>query len=113
MRSLAGQFGPALQAHLTLSLQDLQWRADQALAGGLGGGESLPSHEAPEAPRDLLLVLLRSQEEPCPWRHLLGEAVGLRCPTLGVLAACHQVRRAAVSGEHTRGTVRSTLLSDL
>ncbi|XP_046889233.1 spatacsin isoform X4 [Hypomesus transpacificus] len=90
VRSLAGQFGPALQAHLTLSLQDLQWRADQALAGGLGGGESLPSHEAPEAPRDLLLVLLRSQEEPCPWRHLLGEAVGLRCPTLGVLAACHQ-----------------------
>ncbi|XP_071396298.1 spatacsin [Centroberyx affinis] len=78
VRSLAGGFGPALQAHLSLAFQDLQ----------SGGGRSQAGGE--ERPGELFQVLLRSQEEAQPSGFLLQEALLQHCPTLAVLAACHQ-----------------------
>ncbi|KAM4619363.1 spatacsin isoform 2-T2 [Polymixia lowei] len=97
VRSLAAQFGPALQAHLSLAFEELQvhnvWRnrgpEEQAQAQG-DMEEILVREEAPEPPREVFQVLLQSQEESSPWRHLLGEALEQRCPTLSILAACHQ-----------------------
>uniref|UniRef100_A0A8C7JNZ5 SPG11 vesicle trafficking associated, spatacsin n=1 Tax=Oncorhynchus kisutch TaxID=8019 RepID=A0A8C7JNZ5_ONCKI len=77
VRSLATQFSPALQAHLTLAFQNLQlssqWRAGEVEDREAQGQVTLPSEEA------------------SPWRHLLGEALAQHCPTLTILAACHQV----------------------
>ncbi|KAM3870218.1 spatacsin [Diretmus argenteus] len=94
VRSLAGQFGPALQAHLSLAFQDLQiysqWRTrgPEEQMGGYPDREEAPG--CPEHPSELFQVLLQSQDEVAPWRYLLEEALVQRCPTLTVLAACHQ-----------------------
>lgn len=92
VRSLAAQFGPALQAHLSLAFQDLQVysqrRGPEEPTGSLSTEEAPVS---PEAPTDLFQVLLLSQEEAAPCRYLLQEALAQRCPTLAVLAACQQV----------------------
>ncbi|XP_056138328.1 spatacsin [Lampris incognitus] len=97
VRALAAQFSPSLQAHLTLAFEDLQvhnqWRnsGPEQQVGAQGDTERLARYEAPEErPRELFQVLLQSQEETSPWRHLLREALELRCSTLTILAACHQ-----------------------
>ena len=92
MRSLAAQFGPALQAHLSLAFQELQVFS-QREGGGLSGPQEQTPHreEAPHREEDLLLVLLKSQEEAAPDSFLLKEALEQRCPLLAVMAACQQV----------------------
>lgn len=90
VRSLATQFGPALQAHLHLALQDLQLccqRGESTLVGvaeSSGGSDRQP---------ELFQVLLQSLEEAEPCRYLLQEALVHRWPTLAVMAACQQVSR--------------------
>uniref|UniRef100_A0A8C7T6C1 SPG11 vesicle trafficking associated, spatacsin n=1 Tax=Oncorhynchus mykiss TaxID=8022 RepID=A0A8C7T6C1_ONCMY len=95
VRSLATQFSPALQAHLTLAFQNLQlssqWRVGEVEDREAQGQVTLPSEEASDPPKELFQVLLQSQEQASPWRHLLGEALAQHCPTLTILAACHQV----------------------
>ncbi|KAM6973367.1 spatacsin [Aplochiton taeniatus] len=92
VRSLAAQFGPALQAHVTLAFQDLQaqWGGSQSGRAPCLVEAPGSNPEAPGGPRELFQVLLQSQEQTSPWRHLLAEAVGQHCPTMTVLAACHQ-----------------------
>uniref|UniRef100_A0A674AYM2 SPG11 vesicle trafficking associated, spatacsin n=1 Tax=Salmo trutta TaxID=8032 RepID=A0A674AYM2_SALTR len=94
VRSLATQFSPALQAHLTLAFQNLQlssqWRVGEVEDREAQGQVTLPSEEASDPPKELFQVLLQSQEQASPWRHLLGEALAQHCPTLTTLAACHQ-----------------------
>uniref|UniRef100_A0A8C9YP01 SPG11 vesicle trafficking associated, spatacsin n=1 Tax=Sander lucioperca TaxID=283035 RepID=A0A8C9YP01_SANLU len=89
VRSLAAQFGPALQAHLSLAFQDLQVYSQRSLLRGSGKQSVFPS-AGEEHPRELFQVLLQSQEEAAPVRFLLQEALLQRCPTLAVMAACHQ-----------------------
>uniref|UniRef100_A0AAZ3P5V7 Spatacsin C-terminal domain-containing protein n=1 Tax=Oncorhynchus tshawytscha TaxID=74940 RepID=A0AAZ3P5V7_ONCTS len=95
VRSLVTQFSPALQAHLTLAFQNLQlssqWRVGEVEDREAQGQVTLPSEEASDPPKELFQVLLQSQEQASPWRHLLGEALAQHCPTLTILAACHQV----------------------
>lgn len=94
MRSLATQFGPALQAHLSLAFQDLQVYSQRKSCVHEVQTKTLSREEtpgSPEHPRELFQVLLESQEEASPCRYLLQEALVLRCPTLAVLAACQQV----------------------
>uniref|UniRef100_A0A8C8JFA4 Spatacsin C-terminal domain-containing protein n=1 Tax=Oncorhynchus tshawytscha TaxID=74940 RepID=A0A8C8JFA4_ONCTS len=94
VRSLVTQFSPALQAHLTLAFQNLQlssqWRVGEVEDREAQGQVTLPSEEASDPPKELFQVLLQSQEQASPWRHLLGEALAQHCPTLTILAACHQ-----------------------
>eukprot|EP00063_Salmo_salar_P004610 XP_013979445.1 PREDICTED: spatacsin isoform X1 [Salmo salar] len=94
VRSLATHFSPALQAHLTLAFQNLQlssqWRVGEVEDREAQGQVTLPSEEASDPPKELFQVLLQSQEQASPWRHLLGEALAQHCPTLTTLAACHQ-----------------------
>ncbi|XP_076588606.1 spatacsin isoform X2 [Chaetodon auriga] len=93
VRSLAAQFGPALQAHLTLAFQDLQVCSQRRRRGSAERSGSLRAEEAPgspEHPTELFQVLLQSQEEAAPCRYLLQEALVQRCPTLAVMAACQQ-----------------------
>ncbi|XP_071316860.1 spatacsin isoform X2 [Trachinotus anak] len=93
VRSLVAQFGPALQAHLSLAFQDLQVYSQRRSCGSEEQTQPLSTAKAPgspEHPRDLFQVLLQSQEEVSPCRYLLQEAVVQRCPTLAVLAACQQ-----------------------
>ncbi|KAK1887783.1 Spatacsin [Dissostichus eleginoides] len=91
VRCLAAQFGPALQAHLSLAFQELQVFS-QREGGGLSGPQEQTPHreEAPHREEDLLLVLLKSQEEAAPDSFLLKEALEQRCPLLAVMAACQQ-----------------------
>ncbi|XP_074533842.1 spatacsin [Halichoeres trimaculatus] len=94
VRSLATQFGPALQSHLTLAFQDLQVYSQRK--GGApeelqsGSLDTERASGSTEHPRELFQVLLQSQEEEAPCRYLLQEALVQRCPTLAVLAACQQ-----------------------
>lgn len=99
VRALAAGFGPTLQAHLSLALQDLQ--VCERGSGG-GGSEEPPESESEslrstepssirEPSRELFQVLLRSLEEAAPCRFLLQEALRQRSPTLAVMAACQQV----------------------
>ncbi|XP_035250869.1 spatacsin isoform X1 [Anguilla anguilla] len=90
VRSLVSHFSPTLQAHLSLAFQHLQLRSQWEQEGGPGWQQTLPSEEASDPPRDLFQVLLRSQGQTSAWRYLLAEAMDQRCPTLTVLAACHQ-----------------------
>ncbi|XP_026166506.1 spatacsin [Mastacembelus armatus] len=93
VRSLAAQFGPALQAHLSLAFQDLQVYRQRRSCDPEVHTRTLSTEEAPRSPghpRDMFQVLLQSQEEASPCRHLLQEALVQRCPTLAVLAACQQ-----------------------
>lgn len=85
VRCLAAQFGPALQAHLSLAFQELQVFSQRE-----GGGLSGPQELTPHREEDLLLVLLKSQEEAAPDSFLLKEALEQRCPLLAVMAACQQ-----------------------
>ncbi|XP_070763386.1 spatacsin [Enoplosus armatus] len=93
VRSLAAQFGPALQAHLSLAFQDLQVYSQRRSCGSEEQSGSLNTEETSgflEHPRELFQVLLQSQEEAVPCRYLLQEALVQRCPTLAVMAACQQ-----------------------
>uniref|UniRef100_A0A3Q4N0N3 SPG11 vesicle trafficking associated, spatacsin n=1 Tax=Neolamprologus brichardi TaxID=32507 RepID=A0A3Q4N0N3_NEOBR len=93
VRSLAAQFGPTLQAHLSLAFQDLQVYCKKSCDSD-EQHSVLRTEEAasgsPERPGEMFQALLQSQEEPAPCRYLLQEAVVQRCPTLAVLAACMQ-----------------------
>ncbi|XP_026220471.1 spatacsin isoform X2 [Anabas testudineus] len=92
VRSLVAQFGPALQAHLSLAFQDLQVYSQRS-CGPEAQTYTLSKEESPgspDHPRELFQVLLKSQEEASPCMYLLQEALVLRCPTLAVLAACQQ-----------------------
>lgn len=95
MRALAAQFGPTLQAHLSLAFQDLQVYCKKSCDSD-EQHSVLRTEEAasgsPERPGEMFQALLQSQEEPAPCRYLLQEALVQRCPTLAVLAACMQVR---------------------
>lgn len=92
---MAAQFGPTLQAHLSLAFQDLQvYSQKRWLCGSEEQSGSLNTEEAPgspEHPRELFQVLLQSQDEAAPCGYLLQEALVQRCPTLAVMAACQQV----------------------
>ncbi|XP_073327338.1 spatacsin [Pagrus major] len=91
VRSLAAQFGPALQAHLSLAFQDLQVYSQRRSCEEQSA--SLSTEEVPGSPEhhtELFQVLLQSQEEATPCRYLLQEALVQRCPTLAVMAACQQ-----------------------
>ncbi|KAL4003977.1 malate synthase [Sarotherodon galilaeus] len=94
VRSLAAQFGPTLQAHLSLAFQDLQVYCKRKSCDSDEQQSVLRTQEAvsgsPERPGEMFQVLLQSQEEPAPCRYLLQEALVQRCPTLAVLAACVQ-----------------------
>ncbi|XP_040893537.1 spatacsin isoform X2 [Toxotes jaculatrix] len=93
VRSLVAQFGPTLQAHLSLAFQDLQVYSQRRGCDSEEQVQSLSTEKAPGSPehsRELFQVLLQSQEEVSPCRYLLQEAVMQRCPTLAVLAACQQ-----------------------
>ncbi|XP_020490583.2 spatacsin isoform X1 [Labrus bergylta] len=94
VRSLASEFGPALQAHLSLAFQDLQVYSQRRSEGSQDQLTGFVSAErasgSSEHPRELFQVLLQSQEEEAPYRYLLQEALVQRCPTLAVLAACQQ-----------------------
>ncbi|KAG9341188.1 hypothetical protein JZ751_019627 [Albula glossodonta] len=90
VRSLLSHFSPTLQAHLSLAFQHLQLQSPREQEREPGSQQTLPSEEAPDPPKDLFQVLLRSQGQPSTWRYLLAEAMGQHCPTLTVLAACHQ-----------------------
>lgn len=101
VKSLAAQFRPALQAHLSLAFQDLQLYSQSGSCGPEAQHHTLSRNEVPgslEQPRELFQVLLQSLEEASPSRHLLQEALVLRCPTLAVLAACQQVNTATGIG---------------
>ncbi|XP_036390743.1 spatacsin [Megalops cyprinoides] len=87
VRSLVAHFNPTLQAHLSQAFQHLQLISQERGPDPQG---TLPSEEALQPPKDLFQVLLQSQEEPSAWRYLLAEAMSQHCPTLTVLAACHQ-----------------------
>uniref|UniRef100_A0AAY4E8F6 Spatacsin C-terminal domain-containing protein n=1 Tax=Denticeps clupeoides TaxID=299321 RepID=A0AAY4E8F6_9TELE len=91
VRALLSHFSPALRAHLSLAFQDLQLHSQWKQEGLQGRVETLPRDASMEAPRELFQVLLQSQEQPSPWRYLLGEAMAQHCPPLTVFAACHQV----------------------
>ncbi|XP_039988709.1 spatacsin [Xiphias gladius] len=93
VRTLVAQFGPTLQAHLSLAFQDLQVYNPRRSCGSEEQARCLSSEKAPgspEHPRELFQVLLQSQEEVSACRYLLQEALVQRCPTLAVLAACQQ-----------------------
>lgn len=112
MRSLAAEFGPALQAHLSLAFQDLQVYCQRRR--GVSEGQSLSVHEArgsPEYNAELFQVLLRSLEEAAPCRYLLQEALVQRCPTLAVMAACQQVSPSFTWTDLVKRDTRLTLPS--
>lgn len=99
VRALAAGFGPTLQAHLSLALQDLQVDNKQSRCGSEEPPASRRSteHSSIQKPiTDLFQVLLQSLEEAAPCRFLLQEALVHRSPTLAVMAACQQVTVAAV-----------------
>lgn len=77
---LLRDFPLPLRDHLELALGHLQ----PPRQGGLQGLE--------QKPQGLFHVLLQSQEQPCPWRHLLAASVKHHLPILSVLAAGFQVR---------------------
>ncbi|XP_058011704.1 spatacsin isoform X2 [Ahaetulla prasina] len=75
---LLRDFPLPLRDHLELALGHLQ----PPRQGGLQGLE--------QEPQGLFHVLLQSQEQPCPWRHLLAASVKHHLPVLSVLAAGYQ-----------------------
>ncbi|XP_013920684.1 PREDICTED: spatacsin isoform X1 [Thamnophis sirtalis] len=75
---LLRDFPLPLQDHLELALGHLQ----PPRQGGLQGKE--------QKSQGLFQVLLQSQEQPCPWRHLLAASVKHHLPVLSVLAAGFQ-----------------------
>lgn len=113
VRSLAAQFGPALQAHLSLAFQDLQVYSQRRLVSGCEEQSApLNTEEAPgssEHRRELFQVLLQSQEEAAPCRYLLQEALVQRCSTLAVMAACQQVT-SQKNTKNDAATVMSEML---
>ncbi|XP_055078482.1 spatacsin [Periophthalmus magnuspinnatus] len=96
VRSLVSEFSPTLRSHLSLAFQDLQLfspgsrRAEEQLQELSAAEERGLALRSSEHPKELFQVLLRSQNETCPFRFLLQEALVQNCPTLAVLAACHQ-----------------------
>ncbi|KAL8197371.1 UNVERIFIED_CONTAM: hypothetical protein K2H54_021762 [Gekko kuhli] len=84
-------FALPLQDHLRLAFERLWPPLPQA--GGQGGSPHTLRHEQrPGSPAtsDLFHILLRCQNQPHPWRFLLGETLNHRAPVLSVLAACFQ-----------------------
>ncbi|XP_047451855.1 spatacsin [Mugil cephalus] len=93
VRSLAVQFGPTLQAHLSLAFQDLQLYSDRRGCdpeeqSGCLRADKLSAR--PQHPTELFQVLLQSNEETVPCRYLLQQALVQHCPSLAILAACLQ-----------------------
>lgn len=82
MIPLLRDFPLRLRDHLALALRHLQ-PPRQGVLQGL---------ELEQEPQGLFHVLLQSQEQPCPWRHLLAASVKHHLPVLSVLAAGFQVR---------------------
>lgn len=106
VRSLAAQFGPALQAHLNLAFQDLQLCCQRGQSRSVGVAESSGgSDRQPE----LFQVLLQSLEEAEPCRYLLQEALLHRWPTLAVMGACQQVSRRRSCTTGTSNTLMFSL----
>lgn len=95
VRALAAGFSPTLRSHMTLAFQDLQLLSprskgtEEQLHTPSTAEERGPAHSS-ERRKELFQVLLQSQNEACPSRFLLQEALVQHCPTLAVLAACHQ-----------------------
>uniref|UniRef100_A0A8C9VN21 SPG11 vesicle trafficking associated, spatacsin n=1 Tax=Scleropages formosus TaxID=113540 RepID=A0A8C9VN21_SCLFO len=85
VRTLVAQFDSTLRAHLSLAFQSLPPCPALEHEGFFSCPEAEPAHE-------LFQVLLQSQEQQSAWCHLLAEGLRLHCPTLAVLAACHQVK---------------------
>ncbi|XP_018621261.2 spatacsin isoform X1 [Scleropages formosus] len=83
VRTLVAQFDSTLRAHLSLAFQSLPPCPALEHEGFFSCPEAEPAHE-------LFQVLLQSQEQQSAWCHLLAEGLRLHCPTLAVLAACHQ-----------------------
>lgn len=96
VRSLAADFSPTLRAHITLAFQDLQvfsprsGEAEEQPRGLSTAEEQVLAQSSSEHPKELFHVLLQSQQESCPSRFLLQEALVQHCPTLAILAVCHQ-----------------------
>lgn len=99
VKALAAGFGPTLQAHLSLALQDLQVDNKRSRGGSEEPPESRRSTECSSIQKpitELFQVLLQSLEDAAPCRFLLQEALVQRSPTLAVMAACQQVTVASV-----------------
>lgn len=114
VRSLAAQFGPALQAHLNLAFQDLQLCCQRGQSRSVGVAESSGGSERQP---ELFQVLLQSLEEAEPCRYLLQEALVHRWPTLAVMAACQRVSRRQSHShrcriKHMNSFTTSGLMSD-
>uniref|UniRef100_A0A8C5HR99 Spatacsin-like n=1 Tax=Gouania willdenowi TaxID=441366 RepID=A0A8C5HR99_GOUWI len=93
VKSLVAQFGPTLQAHLSIVFEDLQvysQTSDCDLKVQSGLLRQQKASGTTQHYSDLFQVLLQSQEEASPCRYLLQEAVIQRCPMLAILAACLQ-----------------------
>ncbi|XP_060116339.1 spatacsin [Heteronotia binoei] len=71
-------FAPPLRDHLRLAFESLQ-----PPLPGVGGQGGSPTS-------NLFHILLRCQNQPHPWRYLLGETLTHCAPVLSVLAACCQ-----------------------
>ncbi|KAJ0069816.1 hypothetical protein NL108_014746, partial [Boleophthalmus pectinirostris] len=85
VRCLVSEFSPTLRSHLSLAFQDLQLFSAERRAA-----EEQLQELSSEHPKELFQVLLQSQNETCPSRFLLQEALMQHCPILAVLAVCHQ-----------------------
>ncbi|XP_015273982.1 PREDICTED: spatacsin [Gekko japonicus] len=84
-------FSLPLQDHLRLAFESL-WPL-LPRAGSQGSSPCILRHEQkPGSPTTsgLFHILLQCQDQPHPWRYLLGETLNHRAPVLSVLAACFQ-----------------------
>ncbi|MGH0181887.1 UNVERIFIED_CONTAM: hypothetical protein FKN15_008095 [Acipenser sinensis] len=92
VKALLKEFSPALQDHLSLAFENLQFVPPSDEENNQGHPEAAGPvlQNKRERPQDLFQALLLSQDQPSPWRYLLSEAMGQHCPVLSVLAACVQ-----------------------
>lgn len=99
MKALLKEFSPALQDHLSLAFENLQFVPPSDEENDQGHPEAARPvlQNKKERPQDLFQALLLSQDQPSPWRYLLSEAMGQHCPVLSVLAACVQVVKSGSS----------------
>ncbi|XP_060709188.1 spatacsin [Hemiscyllium ocellatum] len=88
VKALLKDFSPALQDHLTLAFQNLQFVAQEKPV--ICSVTKEETNKRDESPVDLFQVLYWCQEKAKPWRYLLSEAVRHSAPVLSVLAACFQ-----------------------
>ncbi|KAL2093283.1 hypothetical protein ACEWY4_010595 [Coilia grayii] len=95
VRAIVTSFSPALQSHLSLAFQDLQYplplhTASDVLLEHVGSLDSGAEEGYLEPPKDLFQVLLQGTGQPCQWRYQLEEAISRHCPPLAVFAACEK-----------------------